>query len=167
MENHHFQWVNPLFLWPFSSIFHSYVSLPGRVSYAASLVHLRGWRFFSDCCLALKDELPASGGVGPGGSAELSPKFNKSHTATTWQEEAALGGKGWWMTHGKTMGKPWETNGTIAWHCNFLFYGRMVEQNYELWLFVFLIHCNWKCVIFRTKMIQHAFKIDQNGTRLE
>jgi hypothetical protein len=58
------------------------------------LVHLRGWRFFSDCCLALKDELPASGGVGPGGSAELSPKFNKSHTATTWQEEAALGGKG-------------------------------------------------------------------------
>lgn len=52
-----------------------------------------GWRFFSDCCLALKDELPGSGvgGVGPGGSAELSPKFNKSHTATTWQEEDASG----------------------------------------------------------------------------
>jgi len=59
--------------------------------------------------------LPGSGvgGVGPGGSAELSPKFNKSHTATTWQEEAALGGKGKmmddpWENHGKTMGKPWE-----------------------------------------------------------
>ncbi|CAL1138924.1 unnamed protein product [Cladocopium goreaui] len=54
-----------------------------------SCVDVLGWRFFSDCCLALKDELPGSGvgGVGPGGSAELSPKFNKSHTATTWQEE--------------------------------------------------------------------------------
>lgn len=58
-----------------------------------SCVDVLGWRFFSDCCLALKDELPGSGvgGVGPGGSAELSPKFNKSHTATTWQEEDASG----------------------------------------------------------------------------
>ena len=26
-----FLWVNPLFLWPYMAIFHSYLSLPGRV----------------------------------------------------------------------------------------------------------------------------------------
>eukprot|EP00435_Cladocopium_sp_Y103_P010723 s639_g2.t2 len=65
-----------------------------------SCVDVLGWRFFSDCCLALKDELGEPSGAGTGGgagvaagngSAELSPKFSKSYTATTWQEEDASG----------------------------------------------------------------------------
>lgn len=61
-----------------------------------SCVDVLGWRFFSDCCLALQDELPASGlGAGasaaPNCSSELSPRFNKSYTSTTWQEEDASG----------------------------------------------------------------------------